>query len=102
NVTLVGNDTGGALCQIVCAHHPERVGALVLINCDAFENFPPKAFKPLVKFLARVPGAVAGLVLGGRILQVRQGAMSLAPLTVDPIDDELLRSWLSPLRDRGV
>jgi pimeloyl-ACP methyl ester carboxylesterase len=24
NVTLVGNDTGGALCQLVAAHHPQR------------------------------------------------------------------------------
>src|ERR1700731_5057783 len=28
NVTLVGNDTGGALCQLVVAHHPERIGGL--------------------------------------------------------------------------
>src|SRR5437868_2087318 len=35
DVTLVGNDTGGALCQLVCAHHPERIDKLVLINCDA-------------------------------------------------------------------
>src|SRR5262249_25920268 len=24
--TLVGNDTGGALCQLVAAHHPDQVG----------------------------------------------------------------------------
>ncbi|HEX2015316.1 MAG TPA: alpha/beta hydrolase, partial [Solirubrobacteraceae bacterium] len=41
DVVLVGNDTGGALCQVVAADHPERLGALVLTNCDAFENFPP-------------------------------------------------------------
>jgi pimeloyl-ACP methyl ester carboxylesterase len=86
----------------VCAERPERIGSLVLINCDAFENFPPRAFKPLVKFLARVPGAVAGLELGGRSRRVRQGSMKLAPLTVQPIDDELLRAWISPLRQRGV
>ena len=48
DVTLVGNDTGGALCQLVVARHPERVGRLVLTDCDAFENFPPKAFRGLV------------------------------------------------------
>src|SRR5881392_822794 len=36
DVTLVGNDTGGALCQLVCAWHPDRIGRLVLVNCDAF------------------------------------------------------------------
>src|SRR5712691_7414369 len=35
NVTLVGNDTGGALCQLVAVHHPERLGRLVLTPCDA-------------------------------------------------------------------
>ena len=43
-MTLVGNDTGGALCQFVAVRHPERVGRLVLTNCDAFERFPPAAF----------------------------------------------------------
>ena len=28
--------------------------------------------------------------------------MSIAPLTVEPIPDELLRSWIEPLRDPGV
>jgi pimeloyl-ACP methyl ester carboxylesterase len=41
DVTLVGNDTGGAICQIVIAEHPERVGRLVLTNCDAYEAFFP-------------------------------------------------------------
>jgi pimeloyl-ACP methyl ester carboxylesterase len=43
DVTLVGNDTGGALCQVTVARHPQRIGRLVLTNCDAFENFPPQA-----------------------------------------------------------
>jgi len=43
-VTLVGNDTGGAICQIVVAEHPERIGRLVLTNCDAYEAFFPWQF----------------------------------------------------------
>ena len=57
DVTLVGNDTGGAICQLVVDRRPERLGRLVLTNCDAFENFPPRLFKPLV-VAARVPGAL--------------------------------------------
>jgi pimeloyl-ACP methyl ester carboxylesterase len=45
-VTLIGNDTGGALCQLVIAHHPERVNRLVLTNCDAFEHFFPPLVSP--------------------------------------------------------
>jgi len=51
---LVGNDSGGALCQLVCADHSERVGGLILTNCDALEVFPPKMFAYL-KWLAHLP-----------------------------------------------
>ena len=47
NVTLVGNDTGGALCQLALAQSPQRVTGIVLTNCDAFEDFPPRALRPL-------------------------------------------------------
>ena len=43
-VTLVGNDTGGAICQILIAEHPERIGRLVLTNCDAYGAFFPWQF----------------------------------------------------------
>jgi pimeloyl-ACP methyl ester carboxylesterase len=54
-VTLIGNDTGGALCQLVVAHHPDRLARLVLTNCDAFENFPPHLLK-LLPYCVRIPG----------------------------------------------
>jgi pimeloyl-ACP methyl ester carboxylesterase len=102
DLTLVGNDTGGALCQLVVAGHPRRIARLVLVNCDAFEHFPPRPFKGLVAFLARVPGALAMLAAGARFAVIRRGSMSLAPLTVDPLPDELLKEWVSPLRARPI
>jgi len=45
-VTLIGNDTGGAICQLVIAHHPQRITSLVLTNCDAFEHFFPPLVSP--------------------------------------------------------
>ena len=57
DVTLVANDTGGALSQLVVTRHPERIGRLVLTPCDAYENFLPPAFRYL-QALARVPGGV--------------------------------------------
>jgi len=102
DVTLVANDTGGALAQLVVANHPERLGRLVLTNCDAFENFPPSSFKPVLRVLSRVPGAVAGLAFGGRFKAVRTVSMKAMPLTVEPVPDELLKSWVEPLRDRRI
>lgn len=43
DVVLVGNDTGGVVSQLVAVHHRERLGALVLTSCDAFEHFPPRS-----------------------------------------------------------
>ncbi|GAA1671748.1 alpha/beta fold hydrolase [Fodinicola feengrottensis] len=56
-VTLVGNDTGGAICQIVATTRPELLKRLVLTSSDAYDNFPPKAFGYL-KVLASVPAAM--------------------------------------------
>ena len=63
-VTLVGNDTGGALSQLVITRRPERIGRVVLVTCDAFDNFPPFAAKPLV-WLVHVPGLPQ---IGGRLI----------------------------------
>ncbi len=100
DVTLVGNDTGGALCQLVVAHHPERLGALVLTNCDAFENFPPPVFRPAIALLARVPGAVAAVERLLRLKAARGAVMK--PLSVRPVPDAAIKRWAEALRDRGV
>jgi pimeloyl-ACP methyl ester carboxylesterase len=102
DVTIVGSDTGGALTQIAVAAHPERIARLVLVNCDAFEHFPPPAFDAVFKLIARAPGAVKGLELGARSRFVRTRAMGLMPLTVEPVPDEMLRDWLAPLKNAGV
>ncbi|NES80720.1 MAG: alpha/beta hydrolase [Moorea sp. SIO2B7] len=56
-VTLIGNDTGGAICQLVIHHYPEKISRLVLTNCDAFENFLPLLLSPL-QYAARIPGFI--------------------------------------------
>lgn len=58
DVTLVGNDTGGAICQLVVANHPERIGRLALFCCDAYEHFPPTLLRPLCALARRAPRAV--------------------------------------------
>jgi pimeloyl-ACP methyl ester carboxylesterase len=70
DVTLVGNDTGGAVCQLVAADHADRVARVVLVSCDAFEVFPPKPFG-LLKLMTRIPGAtfLAAQSLRWRVVQ---------------------------------
>lgn len=40
DVTLVGNDWGGAQL-LISEGRAERVGRLVLVACEAFDNYPP-------------------------------------------------------------
>ena len=53
DVTLVGNDSGGAMSQLLLSERPERVGRLVLTNCDTADNFPPFPFNLLGRLAAR-------------------------------------------------
>jgi pimeloyl-ACP methyl ester carboxylesterase len=103
DVTLVGNDTGGGLCQMVVTQHPERIGRLVLTSCDAFENFPPKALYPLMG-AARVPGLPWALLQSMRFAPLRRMPIAFGWLTKRPIPDEIVMdSYLGPsLRDSAV
>jgi pimeloyl-ACP methyl ester carboxylesterase len=101
NVTLVGNDTGGAVSQLVAIHHPERIGRLVLTPCDAYENFLPPAFRPL-QALARVPGSVFLIAQSMRIRAARRLPISYGWL-MKRADDALTASWLaSALSSRAI
>jgi pimeloyl-ACP methyl ester carboxylesterase len=93
DVTLVGNDTGGGLCQLLIDAHPERVGRLVLTNCDAFEKFPPFPFN-LVFAAMRGPRSIKALAAPMRIPAVRHSSLGYGLLMQR--DDALTASWLAP------
>jgi pimeloyl-ACP methyl ester carboxylesterase len=103
DVTLVANDTGGALTQIFLASgHTDRIGRVVLTPCDSFDNFLPPLFRPL-QYLARVPGAVNAIVQPLRAAALRQLPMAFGWLAKRRIPDDVTRAWLEPaMRDKGV
>jgi len=100
NVTLVGNDSGGALSQIVVTEHPERVGRLVLTPCDAFEVFPPAMFRYL-GVVARIPGAMLVLAQSMRLRASRQLPIAFGWLTKRPIEREISDSYVRPGMSNG-
>jgi pimeloyl-ACP methyl ester carboxylesterase len=100
DVTIVGNDSGGAMSQVLVTRHPERIGRLVLTNCDTHENFPPGIFKTMPP-LAKLPGGMRILAVPFRIGAVARRAFK--PFSKTPIPEELIASWMAPAqRDRGV
>ncbi len=100
-VVLVGNDSGGAISQVVAAEHPTRLGALVLTNCDTLEHFPPGALKVLPA-LARVPGALKAAVWPLRFGPVRRSPVGFGLLSHHGVD-HLAAGWSARLLgDRAV
>jgi pimeloyl-ACP methyl ester carboxylesterase len=100
DVTIVGNDSGGAMSQVLVTRHPERIGRLVLTNCDTHENFPPGIFKAMPP-IAALPGGMAVLAAPFRIGALAQAAFK--PFSKNPIPAELVASWMQPgLHDPDV
>jgi pimeloyl-ACP methyl ester carboxylesterase len=102
DVTLVGNDTGGALCQIAASHRPDWIGRLVLTSCDAFEHFPPPMLKPLFAQL-RLPGGALAALTPMRVRATRRLPIAYGFLTHAPIPDAPSDSYVLPaLQDADV
>jgi len=100
DVTIVGNDSGGAMSQVLVTSHPDRIGRLVLTNCDTHENFPPGIFKAMPP-LAKLPGGMFVLSAPFRIEAVARRAF--APFAKTKIPNELIASWMRPATsDSGV
>jgi len=101
--TVVGNDSGGAVAQILASRDPERIERLVLTSCDAYENYPPAAFRYL-KIAAHVPQAtIPALFAPMRLRAVRRAPIAYGWLTHRPIDPTAEATYILPvLRSAGV
>lgn len=102
DVTLVGNDTGGAICQIVISEYPERVGRLVLTNCDAYEAFFPVLLSPFhhaARFFGMRFVDLLAWTLRARFAQ----RALLKTVSVRSFEEATLDAYFTPLlRDAGV
>ncbi|MFH9573851.1 alpha/beta fold hydrolase [Streptomyces sp. NPDC017454] len=96
DVTLVENDCGRA--QTVAARHPERLGRLALVACEAFDNYPPGLPGKLIGVACRAPGGVSLLVRALGLKLLRQLPVGIGALTKRPVPDAIVDGWLRPLR----
>jgi pimeloyl-ACP methyl ester carboxylesterase len=95
DVTLVGNDTGGAICQFLLDTDASRIGRVVLTNCDAFTNFPPAPFGQLFKAF-RSPRRIRALMTPMRAAAVRHSPAGFGLLVNQPLDADQTRAWVEP------
>jgi pimeloyl-ACP methyl ester carboxylesterase len=96
-VDLVGNDSGGGICQIFAALHAERVRSLTLTDCDTHDNWPPEAFKP---FLAMAANGGLRRTLEAMLSDksVYRSPNALGPAYENPerLSDEDIEAYLRP------
>jgi pimeloyl-ACP methyl ester carboxylesterase len=100
DVTLIMNDWGGP--QLLVDHgRTERISRLVLVACEAFDNFPPGAPGRRLAKLAATPGGFGLQSLLMRSAAVRRSVA--ATLVKYPVPDETLRDWFEPfIQDRQI
>lgn len=96
DVTLVESDCGRA--QTVAARHPERLARLVLISCEAFDNYPPGLPGKMITAACRVPGGIPLMVRTLGLKPLRRLPVGIGALTKRPVPDEIVDRWLRPLR----
>jgi pimeloyl-ACP methyl ester carboxylesterase len=102
DVTLVGNDTGGALAQLLMAGGAPRVGRVVLASCDAFDNFPPGLTGKTLLLAGKLPAPMFGLFMQQmRLRAVRRLPIAFGWLTKR--GDAATARWMRPvLKQREI
>ena len=96
-VDLVGNDSGGGVCQIFAALYPGRIRSLALTNCDAHDNWPPEAFRPFIGMVAAggLPQTLNAMLADKRVYRSPQ-ALGPAYERPETDSDDTIETYLRP------
>jgi pimeloyl-ACP methyl ester carboxylesterase len=97
DVTLVANDTGGAVAQSLVGTRPKRIGRLVLTSCDAFEKFPPTPQRYLL-LAAHFPALMWLVAWTVRFRFIQRLPTAYGWVTSRPIAPAVMRSYTDPIR----
>jgi pimeloyl-ACP methyl ester carboxylesterase len=97
DVTLAGNDTGGAIVQLVVAEGlTERVGRIALVSCEAFDNLPPGLTGRTIVRMGKLPPALFGAAMQQmRLRPARRLPLAFGWLTKR--GDATTAGWLRPV-----
>lgn len=101
DVTLVANDTGGALTQVLLTRRPERIGRVVLAAVDSYESFLPQPIT-LLPQVVRLPGAVRAITELLRFRAAHRLPLTFGWLSKRPIPAATIDSYLRPSRESAA
>jgi pimeloyl-ACP methyl ester carboxylesterase len=96
DVTLVGNDWGGAQL-LVSEQVDDRVGRLVLCACEAFDNYPPGTAVTLLAKAAKIPGFLTLALQSFRSRWLRGLPSAWGGMSKRGVPDEVLDAWFRPV-----
>ncbi|MGI5394184.1 alpha/beta fold hydrolase [Streptomyces sp. CA-251251] len=100
-VTLVLNDWGGGQF-LVTEGRDARIARMVLVACEAFDNFPPGPAKAMSR-VCRIPGGVRFLIRLMGVPAVRHMRSGYGGMSLRGIPDEVMDDWLAPAaRSRDI
>lgn len=103
DVTLAGNDTGGAIAQLLLAEQPDIAARVVLVSCDAFANFPPGLPGRTMALMCAVPGGMRMAMTSLRVPPLRRLPMTFGWMAKRPIDAAVIGRWIDAFAaDRRV
>ena len=97
NVTIVANDTGGAVAQALVGRHPDRIARLVLTSCDAFEKFPPTPQKYL-EVMARSRLLTWIVAYTAQFKPIQRLPTAYGFVTSRAMPPDIMRSFTDPVR----
>ncbi|OBI51392.1 alpha/beta fold hydrolase [Mycobacterium sp. E796] len=97
DVTIVANDTGGAVAQALVGRHPDRIARLVLTSCDAFEKFPPTPQKYL-EVMARSRLLTWIVAYTAQFKAIQRLPTAYGFVTSRPMPPDIMRSFTDPVR----
>ncbi|MFG2367961.1 alpha/beta fold hydrolase [Streptomyces mirabilis] len=99
DVVLVGNDTGGALVQLMMVDGAARAAGVVLVSCDAFDNFPPGLTGRTLVLSGRLPPRLFGMFMQQmRLRPLRRMPVAFGWLTLR--GDAATARWIRPVLER--
>ncbi|MFX0581299.1 alpha/beta fold hydrolase [Nocardia nepalensis] len=102
DVTLVHTDWGGGLF-LTAYGLDERVGRIIALPCEAFDNFPPGLPGKLVTVAVALPGGVLLALRQLRIRWLRDSPLMMGWMARRPLPDDLVHGWTEPaLRDKAI
>ena len=95
DVTLAFNDWCGAQL-LISEGLDERVSRLVLVSCEAFDNYPPGLPGHAIWLAAQVPGGLFAALQPLRFRPLRRLPFTFGWMSKRPVPNEVMDAWLRP------